>query len=49
MYWKQGTMTMTEPTYSLDEIRLRVSQIDNQLLELLAQRRQLSLEVAKAK
>ncbi|ENP8456418.1 TPA: prephenate dehydratase [Photobacterium damselae] len=40
---------MTEPTYSLDEIRLRVSQIDNQLLELLAQRRQLSLEVAKSK
>ena len=33
----------------LDEIRVNVSQIDAQLLDLLAARRQLSLEVAKSK
>lgn len=40
---------MTEPQYSLDEIRTNVSRIDNEILKLLAERRQLSLEVAKSK
>lgn len=40
---------MTEPQYSLDDIRQNVTRIDNELLKLLAERRQLSLEVAKSK
>ncbi|MDO6545324.1 prephenate dehydratase [Photobacterium sanguinicancri] len=40
---------MTEQQYSLDDIRKNVSRIDNELLQLLAERRQLSLEVAKSK
>ncbi len=34
---------------TLDEIRIKVSEIDNQLLSLLSSRRELSLEVAKSK
>ncbi|OAN17501.1 bifunctional chorismate mutase/prephenate dehydratase [Photobacterium jeanii] len=40
---------MTDKQYSLDDIRKNVSRIDNELLKLLAERRQLSLEVAKSK
>ncbi len=40
---------MTEPHYSLDEIRLRLNDIDNELLTLFAERRKLSIEVAKNK
>ncbi|WP_305837510.1 prephenate dehydratase [Photobacterium leiognathi] len=40
---------MTDTRYSLDDIRKNVSRIDNALLELLAERRTLSLEVAKSK
>ncbi|KMV28621.1 prephenate dehydratase [Photobacterium swingsii] len=40
---------MTDKLYSLDDIRTNVSRIDNELLKLLAERRQLSLEVAKSK
>lgn len=40
---------MTEPMYSLDDIRANVTRIDNEILSLLAERRQLSLEVAKSK
>ncbi|WP_407331271.1 prephenate dehydratase [Enterovibrio sp. 27052020O] len=40
---------MSKPTMSLDEIRENVSRIDKQLLSLLADRRKLSLEVAKSK
>ncbi|MGF1693804.1 prephenate dehydratase [Photobacterium kagoshimensis] len=40
---------MTDKQYSLDDIRTNVSRIDNELLKLLAERRQLSLEVAKSK
>ncbi|KXF82895.1 prephenate dehydratase [Enterovibrio coralii] len=40
---------MTKPTLSLDEIRVGVSNIDQQILSLLADRRKLSLEVAKSK
>lgn len=48
MGYRQGA-TMTEPQYSLDDIRLNVSRIDNQIIKLLAERRQLSLDVAKSK
>ncbi|CAH0527032.1 prephenate dehydratase [Vibrio hippocampi] len=40
---------MTEPQYSLDEIRLRLNELDDQLLSLLSERRELSTEVAKSK
>lgn len=40
---------MTEPHYSLDDIRENVTRIDNEILKLLAERRQLSLAVAKSK
>lgn len=40
---------MTEQRYSLDDIRKNVSRIDNEIIKLLAERRQLSLEVAKSK
>ena len=40
---------MSKPTLSLDDIRINVSRIDQQLLSLLADRRKLSLEVAKSK
>jgi len=40
---------MTEQQYSLDDIRKNVSRIDNEIIKLLAERRQLSLEVAKSK
>ncbi|WP_434358846.1 prephenate dehydratase [Parasalinivibrio latis] len=40
---------MSEPTLNLDQIRQSVTRIDNELLHLLAERRKLSLEVAKSK
>ncbi len=40
---------MTEQQYSLDDIRKNVSRIDNEIIKLLAERRQLSLDVAKSK
>lgn len=40
---------MTDRQYSLDEIRLRLNELDDQLLSLLSERRQLSIEVAKSK
>lgn len=40
---------MTSPKLSLEEIRDRLNTIDNQLLRLLSERRQLSIEVAKSK
>ncbi|UXI01794.1 prephenate dehydratase [Photobacterium sp. TY1-4] len=40
---------MTEQTYSLDDIRNNVSRIDHEIIKLLAERRQLSLAVAKSK
>ncbi|WP_260260809.1 prephenate dehydratase [Vibrio intestinalis] len=40
---------MTEQKYSLDEIRLRLNELDDQLLQLLSERRQMSIEVAKSK
>ncbi|PSW09571.1 prephenate dehydratase [Photobacterium sanctipauli] len=40
---------MTEPQYSLDDIRKNVSRIDNEIIKLLAERRQVSLQVAKSK
>lgn len=40
---------MTEQKYSLDEIRLRLNHLDDQLLKLLSERRKMSLEVAKSK
>ncbi len=40
---------MTEQKYSLDEIRLRLNELDDNLLKLLSERRQLSIEVAKSK
>ncbi|NAW65080.1 chorismate mutase, partial [Photobacterium halotolerans] len=40
---------MTKSYHSLDEIRTHVTRIDNEILALLAERRQLSLEVAKSK
>ena len=40
---------MTTAKYSLDEIRLRLNELDDQLLSLLSERRQLSIEVAKSK
>ncbi|KDO15330.1 bifunctional chorismate mutase/prephenate dehydratase [Vibrio metoecus] len=40
---------MTDQSLSLDDIRLRLNDIDNRLLQLLSERRQLSIEVAKSK
>lgn len=40
---------MTEGNISLDEIRLRLNELDDQLLQLLSERRALSIEVAKSK
>lgn len=40
---------MTDTPYSLDDIRQNVSRIDNEIIKLLAERRKLSLEVAKSK
>ncbi len=40
---------MTDTLYSLDEIRLRLNELDNELLTLFSERRKLSLEVAKSK
>lgn len=40
---------MTDRQYSLDEIRLRLNELDDQLLGLLSERRKLSIEVAKSK
>ncbi|NAX42273.1 MULTISPECIES: prephenate dehydratase [unclassified Vibrio] len=40
---------MTEKHYSLEEIRLQLNELDDQLLNLLAERRKFSIEVAKSK
>lgn len=40
---------MTDQKYSLEEIRLRLNELDDQLLKLLSERRQMSIEVAKSK
>ncbi|MCG9598401.1 prephenate dehydratase [Vibrio sp. Isolate25] len=40
---------MTEQKYSLDEIRLRLNELDDEMLKLLSERRKLSIEVAKSK
>ena len=40
---------MTDTHYSLDDIRLRLNDLDNELLTLFSERRKLSLEVAKSK
>ncbi|MFM2588964.1 prephenate dehydratase [Vibrio sp. TBV020] len=40
---------MTDQKYSLEEIRLRLNELDDQLLQLLSERRQMSIEVAKSK
>ncbi|MGF1751352.1 MULTISPECIES: prephenate dehydratase [Vibrio] len=40
---------MTDTKYSLDEIRLRLNELDDQLLQLLSERRRFSIEVAKSK
>ncbi|GAL12962.1 chorismate mutase I / prephenate dehydratase [Vibrio astriarenae] len=40
---------MSDTQYSLDEIRLRLNELDDQLLNLLSERRQMSIEVAKSK
>ncbi|ELL0586311.1 prephenate dehydratase [Vibrio vulnificus] len=40
---------MTEQPLSLDEIRLRLNDLDDLLLSLLSERRKLSIEVAKSK
>ncbi|MCW8336320.1 prephenate dehydratase [Vibrio sp. SCSIO 43135] len=40
---------MTDRQYSLDEIRLRLNELDDQLLYLLSERRKMSIEVAKSK
>ncbi|ANS84577.1 prephenate dehydratase [Vibrio scophthalmi] len=40
---------MTEQQYSLDEIRTRLNELDDNLLQLLSERRQMSIEVAKSK
>ncbi|MCL9775221.1 prephenate dehydratase [Vibrio methylphosphonaticus] len=40
---------MTDTKYSLDEIRLRLNELDDQLLQLLSERRKFSIEVAKSK
>ncbi|WPC73578.1 prephenate dehydratase [Vibrio porteresiae] len=40
---------MTDNSLSLDEIRLRLNELDDQLLALLSERRKLSIDVAKSK
>lgn len=40
---------MTDKPISLEEIRLRLNDLDDQLLSLLSERRKLSIEVAKSK
>jgi chorismate mutase/prephenate dehydratase len=40
---------MSEQRYSLDDIRLRLNELDDQLLQLLSERRSLSIDVAKSK
>ncbi|KII77413.1 prephenate dehydratase [Vibrio renipiscarius] len=40
---------MTEQKYSLDEIRIRLNELDDNLLQLLSERRKMSIEVAKSK
>ncbi|MBY7923006.1 prephenate dehydratase [Vibrio fluvialis] len=40
---------MTDKQYSLEEIRLRLNELDDQLLSLFSERRKLSIEVAKSK
>lgn len=40
---------MTQLQYSLEEIRLRLNELDDRLLSILSERRALSLEVAKSK
>jgi chorismate mutase/prephenate dehydratase len=40
---------MTDTHYSLDDIRLRLNDLDNELLKLFSERRKLSLKVAKSK
>lgn len=40
---------MTDKQYSLEEIRLRLNELDDQLLNLFSERRKLSIEVAKSK
>ncbi len=40
---------MTHSKYSLDDIRSRLNELDDQLLQLLSERRSLSIEVAKSK
>ncbi|MFC5078563.1 P-protein [Vibrio thalassae] len=40
---------MIDTNYSLEEIRLRLNELDDNLLKLLSERRKLSIEVAKSK
>ncbi|MCL9781360.1 prephenate dehydratase [Vibrio sp. S4M6] len=40
---------MTDKQYSLEEIRLRLNELDDQMLSLLSERRKLSIDVAKSK
>ncbi|MFB9135849.1 prephenate dehydratase [Vibrio olivae] len=40
---------MAQQKYSLEEIRLRLNELDDNLLKLFSERRQLSIEVAKSK
>ncbi|OEF22564.1 prephenate dehydratase [Vibrio rumoiensis] len=40
---------MTQHQYSLEEIRLRLNELDDQLLSIISERRALSIEVAKSK
>lgn len=40
---------MTDTQHSLENIRLRLNELDEQLLQLLSERRKLSIEVAKSK
>ncbi len=42
-------MTAESQSYSLKDIRLRLNELDDQLLQLLSERRKLSIEVAKSK
>ncbi len=40
---------MTDKQYSLFDIRLRLNELDDQLLNLLSERRKMSIKVAKSK
>ncbi|MGC9404067.1 MULTISPECIES: prephenate dehydratase [Vibrio] len=40
---------MTDKQYSLEEIRTRLNELDDQLLSLISERRKMSIEVAKSK